>query len=263
MIDVKNLSFRYHKNGPQILDNLSFAIEKGEVLAVLGKNGIGKTTFIKCLTSELKNYSGEILIDGTETREYSVPELSKKIAVVASNSPSYQNLIVADYLVTGFANQLTALQVPDDEKYEKAAETISELGYNHLFNREIFGLSSGEFQIVKIARAILQDPSIIVFDEPTSNLDVNNQLLVLSQITGLSNRGYTIITTTHNPGQAIELNGKVLLMTGKETIFGHAAKILTEPNLKNTYGLDVEIEDGKYRHYAVFSDKGGKHRLIY
>ena len=119
MIDVKNLSFRYHKNGPQILDNLSFAIEKGEVLAVLGKNGIGKTTFIKCLTSELKNYSGEILIDGTETREYSVPELSKKIAVVASNSPSYQNLIVADYLVTGFANQLTALQVPDDEKYEK------------------------------------------------------------------------------------------------------------------------------------------------
>ena len=106
-------------------------------------------------------------------------------------------------------------------------------------------------------------PKFLFADEPTSNLDVNNQLLVLSQITDLSNRGYTIITTTHNPGQAIELNGKVLLMTGKETIFGHAAKILTEPNLKNTYGLDVEIEDGKYRHYAVFSDKGGKHRLIY
>lgn len=87
MIQVKNLSFRYKSSLPLILDDLSFSIERGSILSILGKNGVGKTTFIKCLTSEIKNYSGTILVDSQDVRQLSISELSKSIAVVASNNP--------------------------------------------------------------------------------------------------------------------------------------------------------------------------------
>lgn len=246
-----------------ILDDLSFSIERGSILSILGKNGVGKTTFIKCLTSEIKNYSGTILVDSKDVRQLSISELSKSIAVVASNNPCYQNLCVADFLVTGFANKLTALKAPRKNEYEKACSVLDELGHVDLLNRAIFELSSGELQIVKIVRAILQNPKVIVFDEPTSNLDIKNQLIVLNQITGLSQRGYTVITTTHNPGQSIELGGMVLMMSGSHQIFGKTAEVLTAENLRNTYNLNVSIEEGRFRQYASFEDESGIHRLIY
>ena len=263
MIEVKNLSFRYRNNLPLILNDLSFSIDSGSVLSILGKNGVGKTTFIRCLTTEEKNYSGSILIDSREARDLSVTELSKLVAVVASNNPCYQNLCVADFLVTGFANKLTALQLPNKKQYEKACATLEELGHINLLNRAIFELSSGELQIVKIARAILQNPRVIVYDEPTSNLDIKNQLIVLNQITGLVERGYTVITTTHNPGQAIELGGKVLMMSGTHQIFGNTDEVLNEKNLQEVYGLTAFLEKGKFRDYAVFEDNLGMHKLVY
>lgn len=263
MIKVKNLYFRYKSNLPLIINDLSFSLNSGSVLSILGKNGVGKTTFIRCLTAEEKNYSGSILIDSREARGLSVIELSKLIAVVASNNPCYQNLCVADFLVTGFANRLTALRSPSKVQYEKACATLEELGHVDLLNRAIFELSSGELQIVKIARTILQDPRVIVFDEPTSNLDIKNQLIVLNQITGLAERGYTVITTTHNPGQAMELGGKVLMMSGTHQIFGNTQEVLNKENLQAVYGLTVSVEKGKFRDYTAFEDELGIHRLIY
>lgn len=263
MIDVKNLSFKYKKDSPLILNDLSFSIGSSSALAILGRNGIGKTTFIRCLTAEIHNYLGSIIVDNKEVRELSINELSSLIAVVASNNPCYQNLCVADFLVTGFANRLTSLQSPNKSQYEKAYGILEELGHGDLFNRAIFELSSGEMQIVKIARAIIQNPKIIVFDEPTSNLDIKNQLIVLNQITGLAERGYCVITTTHNPGQAMELNDMVLMMSDTGQLFGKATDIITEENLKMTYDLDATIEQGRYRQYASFGDKEKLHRLVY
>ena len=101
MIAFKSLSVQFNAKSPMLYENLSFSVKEGEVLVVLGKNGIGKTTLLKCITTELKGYTGEILIDGKDIRNYSVAELSKMVAIVASNIPCYQNLKVADYLVTG------------------------------------------------------------------------------------------------------------------------------------------------------------------
>lgn len=263
MIEVRDLSFKYKVNAPLVLNGLSFSVDNGSILSILGKNGVGKTTFIRCLTAEVKNYSGSIKIDGQEVRDLSIGELSKAIAVVASNNPCYQNLSVADFLVTGFANRLAALHAPNRQQYEKACAVLEELGHVDLLNRAIFELSSGELQIVKIARAILQNPKIVVFDEPTSNLDIKNQLMVLNQITNLANRGYTVITTTHNPGQSIELGGWVLMMTGSTHLFGRSETVLTENNLHSVYDLNVFMEQGKFRTYATFQDDSGIHRLVY
>lgn len=263
MIEVRELSFKYKSNAPLILHNISFSVCDGSILSILGKNGVGKTTFIRCLTAEIKNYSGSIKIDGREVKELSVSDLSKSIAVVASNNPCYQNLSVADFLVTGFANRLTTLQAPNRQQYEMACSVLEELGHVDLLNRAIFELSSGEMQVVKIARAILQNPKIIVFDEPTSNLDIKNQLIVLNQITNLAQRGYTVITTTHNPGQSIELGGQVLMMTGKQYMFGNADVILNAENLHDVYNLDVLIEQSKFRNIATFQDEVNMHHLVY
>lgn len=263
MIEVQDLSFKYKSNAPLVLNGLSFSVDSGSILSILGKNGIGKTTFIRCLTAEVKNYKGSIKIDGQEVRDLSISELSKVIAMVASNNPCYQNLSVADFLVTGFANRLTTIQVPNRQQYERACDVLDELRHVDLLNRAIFELSSGELQIVKIARAILQNPKIVVFDEPTSNLDIKNQLMVLNQITNLANRGYTVITTTHNPGQSIELGGWVLMMTGETQLFGRVENVLNEENLGLVYDLNVSMEQGKFRTYVAFQDDMGEHRLVY
>ena len=263
MIKVQNLSFQYRKDLPLLLNDLSFDVNQGTVLTILGKNGVGKTTFLRCLTGELSSYTGNIYIDQKEVRDYSISDLSQKIALVASNSPCYQNLSVADFLVTGFANRLASLQSPSKRQYAQALDVLTSLGQEPLFNRYTAELSSGEMQMVKIARAILQEPSIIVFDEPTSNLDIKNQLLVLEQISALTQRGFTVITTTHNPGQTLELGGYALLLTGDHQIFGNATDILTEENLCAIYGLYATIENGVSRNYASFLSPSGSHRLVF
>ena len=144
-----------------------------------------------------------------------------------------------------------------------ACTVLEGLGHVDLLNRDIFELSSGEMQIVKIARAILQNPKIIVFDEPTSNLDIKNQLMVLNQITNLAQRGYTVITTTHNPGQSIELGGMVLMMASNKYMFGKMEDVLNKENLCSVYDLDVSLERSKVRNIVTFRDDMNIHRLVY
>ena len=263
MIKIENLSFGYNKKSPQLLKNLSLNIDTGNTLVILGKNGVGKTTLLKCLSGEIKNYSGNIFIDSKNLLDYTTQEISHKIALVASNSTCYQNLCVADYLVTGLSNQLNTLQSPNKIHYEKAFEIIKELRQEKLFDSYIYELSSGEMQIVKIGRAILQDPKIIIFDEPTSNLDIKNQLLVLNQIADLSNRGYTVITTTHNPGQAIELDGYTLMLHDEGHYFGMTKDIIDEKNLNEIYDLNVFTEHVSDRKITVFNDDKNIHKLVY
>lgn len=263
MIKIENLSFSYNKKSPQLLNNLSFEINDGNTLVILGKNGVGKTTLLKCLSGEIRNYSGNILIDSENLLEYTTQELSHKIALVASNSTCYQNLCVADYLVTGLSNQFNPLQSPNKLHYEKAFQIIKELKQEKLFDSYIYELSSGEMQIVKIGRAILQNPRIIIFDEPTSNLDIKNQLLVLNQIADLSKRGYTVVTTTHNPGQAIELDGYTLMLHDEGYHFGLAKDIIDERNLNEIYDLNVFTENISNRKITIFNDEKDVHKLVY
>lgn len=263
MIKIDNLSFGYNKKAPQLLKNLSFDMDTGNTLVILGKNGVGKTTLLKCLSGEIRNYNGNIFIDSKNLLDYTTQEISHKIALVASNSTCYQNLCVADYLVTGLSNQLSMLQSPNKIHYEKAFQIIKELKQEKLFDSYIYELSSGEMQIVKIGRAILQDPKIIIFDEPTSNLDIKNQLLVLNQIADLSKRGYTVITTTHNPGQAIELDGYTLMLHDEGYCFGMTKDIIDERNLNKIYDLNVFTEYVRDRKITIFNDDKDIHKLVY
>ena len=241
MIKVDNLSVSYGKGLPNIISDMSFELGKGNILNILGQNAVGKTTLIRTLMRELPNYKGSINIAGKEISNYSVRDYAKIMGVVSTSFSTYQNLLVADYLVTGFVNQIATFSKPSSEYVQKAYDVLCNFGKQELFNKQIDQLSSGERQIVMIARVLLQNPEIIIVDEPTANLDVKNQIAVLDQIQQLSSQGYTVLVTTHNPGHAYSLGGKTLIMSKGKYAFGSTEEIITEKTLSEYYELDVTM----------------------
>ena len=246
MIKVENLSVSYGKGLPDVIRNMSFELEKGCILNILGQNAVGKTTLIRTLMRELQSYRGSVIVGGKEISSYSVRDYAKIMGVVSTSFDTFQNLLVADYLLTGLINQMSPFSKPGGEDLQKAYDVLSSFGKHDLFNKQIDQLSSGERQIVMISRVLLQDPEIIIVDEPTANLDVKNQIAVLNQIQKLASRGYTVIVTTHNPGHAYSMGGKTMIMGKGKYSFGDTYDIITEQTLSEYYDLDVvmrAIED--------------------
>ena len=241
MIKVEHLSVSYGKGMPDVICDMNFELEKGCILNILGQNAVGKTTLIRALMRELQNYRGSIKVGGNEINSYSIRDYAQMMGVVSTSFNTYQNLLVADYLVTGFLNKMTPFSKPNAEYVQSAYEVLSSFGKQELFNKQIDQLSSGERQIVMIARVLLQNPEIIIVDEPTANLDVKNQIAVLEQIQGLSARGYTVLVTTHNPGHAYSLGGKTLIMGNGKYSFGFTNDIITGQTLSEYYELNATM----------------------
>ena len=262
MIKINNLSVAYDKTLPLIIKNLSLTLEKGCILNILGQNAIGKTTLIKTLMRELRSYNGSIRVKGVDILEYSIKDYSKIVGVVSTSFNTFQNLLVADYLITGFVNQMSPFNSPNNVYVEKAYNTLKSFGKEELFNKQIDQLSSGEKQIVMIARVLLQDPEIIIVDEPTANLDVKNQIAVLNQIKKLSEQGYTILVTTHNPGHAYSMGGKTLMMGKGKYAFGETEQIITEENLSDFYELNVSIKNIQDFRCMVFGNSDDEIKIV-
>lgn len=263
MIKIKDLKVSYNKQLPNIISSLSMNIDKGTVTCILGQNGVGKSTLLRCLTRELKPCSGEIYIEEKAIEDYTIKEYARKVGVVASQSSMYQNLLVADYLLTGYANTLTPFEKDTREKLTEVLDVLALFKKEELFNKKMDQLSSGEKQLVMISRAIIQNPDIILLDEPMANLDVKNQLSVLENICILREKGYTVILTTHNPGHALALNEQVLLMGTGKYLKGLAKEIITEENLSDCYGMPVSIytHDG-YQSIIFHGETSDKLKVV-
>lgn len=254
MIRVENLSVSYGKGMPDVISDMTFQLDKGCILNILGQNAVGKTTLIRTLMRELQNYRGSIQVAGKEIGSYSIRDYAKIMGVVSTSFNTFQNLLVADYLVTGFINQMSPFSKPGGEYVQKAYEVLSGFGKQELFNKQIDQLSSGERQIVMIARVLLQNPQIIIVDEPTANLDVKNQIAVLNQIQQLSAKGYTVLVTTHNPGHAYSMGGKTLIMGKGKYSFGDTSDVITASTLSNYYELDVTMRPVDNLQCMVFQN---------
>lgn len=265
MIEVSNLSVSYRKGMPDIIKDMSFTLEKGCILNILGQNAVGKTTLIRTLMRELQGYRGSVKIGGREITSYTIREYAKVVGVVSTSFSMFQNLLVADYLVTGLINQMNPFSKPGKEYVQSAHEILASFGKQYLFNRQINQLSSGELQIVMIARVLLQNPSVIIVDEPTANLDVKNQIAVLSQIKRLSSQGYTIIVTSHNPGHARTMDGKTLIMGERKYSYGDTSEIIKEQTLSEYYELEVTSQTDNDAKCMIFRnpDDDEEVRLVF
>ena len=240
LFEVKNISFDY--DGEVIFSDISFSIERGDVLCILGPNGTGKTTLIKCLNGLNEINSGEILINGEDIKGLSFRQISKHVGYIPqSHVPSFP-FKVFDVVLMGRAPYLNLTDSPKEEDRKIALDALKTLGIEGLKDKEYTNLSGGERQLVFLARVLCQKPDILILDEPTSHLDFGNQIKLLEIIDNLARSGLSIIMSSHFPDHAFLSSTKVAIMKNKKFIdFGTPDDVVTEENLKKAYSIDVKL----------------------
>jgi len=239
-LSVRDLTFAYKKT--PVLSGISFDAEPGELLAILGPNGVGKTTLFRCILGEQKRYSGTIAIDGADLRTLSARETAHRVAYIPQTHAMTFRFSVRDVVLMGTSHTLSPLASPGRVQERIAEEALEKLGIGHLSNRSFDTLSGGEQQLAYVARALAQQAKILLMDEPTSSLDYGNQLRVLDVVKDLAGDGYTVLLSTHNPQHALWYADRVLaLFDGSVAAFGGTEETLTTELLKTLYGTSVNL----------------------
>lgn len=239
---AQNLQFNWNKHRT-VFSNVSFTLNQGELFCILGPNGTGKSTLLRCLINLLDLEKGAVHIDNEDIRKMERQELAKKIAFVPQRWDVSFPYTVIDYVVMGRAPFISAFSSPKDEDVKIAIDAIQEVGIFHLKDKPVNEISGGEHQLALIARALAQEPEILLLDEPTSHLDFGNQMQVLSLIERLRDRGISIIMTSHFPDHAFIVSDMVGIMReGSFSKIGPAEDVITSEALKATYHVDVRVE---------------------
>jgi iron complex transport system ATP-binding protein len=242
VISIENLAFAYDGDHRLVLDGLTLELPEASITAVLGPNGAGKTTLIHILLGLLKPYEGSIHLSGKNLAHYTRRELSRLIAFVPQTEYTAFEFSVLEYVLMGRAPHMGILQTPTSEDIDHTLEHLRALGLTHLAHRSVRELSGGERQLVLIARALAQEPKLLLLDEPTTHLDLSNKGRILATLTALANQGVTVIFTTHDPEAAASTAAYLVLMRqGKVLSSGVLDRVLTAERLSETYGIPVRV----------------------
>lgn len=240
-IAVESLSFHYLPGKP-VFEQLNFSVVGGEVLCLLGPNGTGKSTLIKCLGGLLRAQSGSVLLDGKELTQLNPSSIARLIGYVPQGQPSVFPFLVRDVVVMGRAAHLNAVSSPSRADYAIAEDAMALVGITHIADNPCNAISSGEWQLVLIARALTQRPQILLLDEPTSHLDLGKQMRILKVIMDLASSGLTIVMATHFPDHALLAGQRVAILKNKRLIaMGPPGEVVTSANLQEAYGIAVRI----------------------
>jgi len=246
IIEIKNLTFGYDKD-KNVLEDLNLAIKENTINAILGANGGGKSTLLDCLVGINKPSSGEIFIKEKTNESYSNKEFAREVAYISQNTIINIDYSVREFILFGRNPYLGIGQSPSKEDYGKAEMYANKIGIASLLNKSITKISGGERQLAFICRALVQESDIFIFDEPLSALDFGNQNKLLMIFKELQKEGKTIIFTTHNPNQVLDLNCNVIVLDNKSIIAeGEASKIVTEELLESIYKNKVSKANKHY-----------------
>ena len=239
-LTVENLSFAYGKQ--PVLQGVTFTAQAGELLAVLGPNGVGKTTLFKCVMGLERRYAGRITAGGTDLASLSPRERAHRVAAIPQVHPLSFRYSAFDMVLMGTSHTLSPFAVPGEKERSAARGAMARVNIQHLAERPFDQLSGGEQQLVFIARALAQQAKILLMDEPTSSLDYGNRLLVLGVARDLARAGYTVLLSTHDPQHALWFADKALaLKDGRVLALGAPAEIVTPELLLSLYGRQIEL----------------------
>lgn len=253
IMEVKNLSFHYH-NSRTVFENVSFGLEQGEIMSIIGTNGAGKSTLLNCVANLFKPQTGEILLKGKSIKDMSLREIAKIIGYVPQTHNAVYAYTVLEFTVMGRTPHIGFLASPSAKDYKIAEEALDRMRVLHLKDKAYTEISGGERQQVLLARVLTQQPDLILLDEPTSHLDYGNQFRTVGMIKELSEQGFGIIMTTHMPDQAIILDGKVGVLDNEGHLtVGTAEDIMTAERLTSLYNLSIKTQ---------FSDIAGRRICI-
>lgn len=243
-IKVNGLTVKY--NSFPVLNGIEFEIRQGDKVALLGANGAGKSTLLRCLSRVLTPAEGVIYFEGREIKKYTARELAQNIAVVPQNMAINFDFTVEDVVVMGRFPYLSRFQKEQRKDREIARRAMEMTGVAHLSDRLIHTLSGGERQRAVIARALCQEPDLLLLDEPTANLDISYQTALLELAVKLNReKNITVITAIHDLNLATQFFDRfILLSEGKVLAAGNTEEVITRENIQSSYKVAAEV----FRH---------------
>ena len=238
MLSVTGLQCGYDKK--RIVHGVDFTVEDGQFACIMGANGCGKTTTIKTILGILPSMGGAVALDGEDVFALDSKQRARSFAYIPQTHTPPFPFTVGDVVLLGRTPHIGNFSHVRESDREAAYQAMCQLSIQNLAQEIYTELSGGQQQLVLIARALAQQPKVLVMDEPTASLDFGNQQLVLSRMRKLTADGTSVLMVTHDPGHAFFCADKVIMMEqGKVLGIGTPEEIITEENLKRIYGHDV------------------------
>ena len=246
LIEVDNLKFGYGKD--LVLDGISFNVKKGEFLSIIGPNGSGKSTLLKTLNNLYPSKIGRISLNGKDINRFKKIDLAKEMALVLQENTIEYEFTVEDIVLMGRHPHKGRFERENAEDYRIVDHSLKMTNTLDLKDRLITEVSGGERQRVMIAKALAQRPSLILLDEPTSNLDINHQIEILKLLKTMNEEwGTTIVLVIHDINLGIRYSDRVIMLNeGKIVEIGDAKKVITKKNIRLAYDINVAIEKSQH-----------------
>lgn len=241
LLDIENLSLSLDKK--RILSGISLSITSGSFTCITGPNGSGKTTLMKGIAGLLTPESGRILLEGNDTRSLGAKKIARKVAYVPQDTVIDFEFRAIDIVMMGRSPHIGRFSTESRRDCEIARESMELTGTWELRDKSIKGMSGGERQRVMVARALAQEPKLLLLDEPTSSLDIHHQIELLDVLKELSkSRGMAIAAAIHDLNLAVQYGDKALLLDkGSMYAWGEPESVLSRENVSKVYGVDIYI----------------------
>lgn len=264
LLEVDNLRCGYGKKHPvEIVHGVTFSVQPGEFVCIIGANGCGKTTTLKALMGLLPAMDGRVLVEGHDIAHMNERERARRFAYIPqAHTPPFP-FSVADVVLMGRTPYVNRLARTTQRDLAIAREAMDLLGITSLAHEAYTNLSGGQQQLVLIARALTQESKMLIMDEPTAALDFGNQQLVLSRMHALSRMGKSVIMVTHDPDHALFCADRVIVMDqGSVLKIGTPEQCITTEILRTIYDanakvMDVEVEPGRIERVCIPLTKRG------
>lgn len=254
ILEVENGCFGYPKQ-EEILTDINIKLEEGHILSVLGPNGIGKTTLLKCMIGLMPWSRGRSLLTGKDIRTLKSKEIWNMISYIPQThgfSFSYTGL---EMVMLGRSSHLGLFSQPGHREIEMAEAMMEKVGITRLADKDCNRMSGGELQMVLIARALINEPKLIILDEPETGLDFHNQILVLNMVEKLAHEeNIGAIMNTHYPTNAMSIADEALMMNRKgDRFYGSTGDILNESNISKSFDVNVVVDEIMYQNRTIRS----------
>ncbi len=241
LLTIKNLN-KVYDNGYHAVHDVSYSIPSGMLVGLIGPNGCGKTTMMKCINRMHEPTSGEIEIDGESVLEKTPLEVSKIVSNVPAELKASFGLTVYETVMLGRYPHLKNIWWEPEEDESLVVETLKKFGIDHLQNRQLNMLSSGERQRVLIAKAYVQEPRLMLVDEPTSHLDMKYKLEVMEYLTAMVKKDMTILVAEHD----ISLMARycdlcIIMKKGNIVAIGKPKEVITSQLIEDVYEVSASV----------------------
>jgi iron complex transport system ATP-binding protein len=240
MLEVRELAFGFP--GRTVGRDVSFKLASGDVMCVLGPNGGGKTTLFRTVLGLLEPHGGTIALEGSSLSSMTRAEIARRIGYVPQGHSAYFAFTVREFVLMGRTAHLGAFASPAKKDVAVAERSLQSLGIAHLADKPVTEISGGERQLALVARALAQEPRLLVLDEPTASLDFGNQVRVLEKMTSLARSGIAVLFSSHDPDHAFLCASRALLLAeGRVLETGVPRDVIRSDTLERMYRVSVQV----------------------